>query len=173
MIWDSRVVKESKMNLFKKAVISTVAGMTLAGCLGGITSQVDAAKGHKTRVTRVTEKQINNYIKKASLKQKIGQMYVSRTPQQPGVAEHDAYKYNLGGFIVYDADLQNYTTNQFKTKMASYQNAERIPLLIGIDQEGGLVSRLTHSGLIPQNGDQFKFPRDQYEMQKRLKRAVV
>ena len=90
-------------------------------------------------------------------------MYVSRTPQQPGVAEHDAYKYNLGGFIVYDADLQNYTTNQFKTKMASYQNAERIPLLIGIDQEGGLVSRLTHSGLIPQNGDQFKFPRDQYE----------
>ena len=163
MIWDSRVVKESKMNLFKKAVISTVAGMTLAGCLGGITSQVDAAKGHKTRVTRVTEKQINNYIKKASLKQKIGQMYVSRTPQQPGVAEHDAYKYNLGGFIVYDADLQNYTTNQFKTKMASYQNAERIPLLIGIDQEGGLVSRLTHSGLIPQNGDQFKFARDQYE----------
>lgn len=151
------------MNIFKKTVISAVAGMTLAGCLGGISPEMVNAKPKKSRVTRVSEKQINNYIKKASLKQKIGQMYVARTPQDPGKAEHDAYKYNLGGYIVYDADLQNFTTKQFKAKMANYQKAAHVPLLIGIDQEGGLVSRLTHSGLIAQNGDQFKFPRNQYE----------
>lgn len=152
------------MHFFRKTVISAVAGMTLAGCLGGIAPNTAnaASNSKKAHVTRVFQKQINTYIKKASLKQKIGQMFVSRTPQRPGQAENDAYKYNLGGYIVYDADLQNYTTKQFKAKMASYQDAARIPLLIAIDQEGGLVSRLTHSGLIAQNGDQFKFPRDQY-----------
>lgn len=152
------------MKKFRKIAVAAIAGMTLAGCFGGFNpAAVQAAKPKKARVTKVTEKQINKYIKKASWARKVGQMYVGRTPQTPGQAEHDAYKYNIGGFIVYDADLEDYTTAQVKSKLASYQKAAHIPVMIGIDQEGGLVSRLTHSGLVPQNGDQFAFPRKQYQ----------
>lgn len=146
------------MNKIKKFMIAAVAGITVAGCLGGLVSKTASAD-----TNQVTEEQIDNYLKKASLKQKIGQMYVARTPQKPGQAENDAYKYNLGGYIIYDEDLKGYTQDQFKAKMDNYQNAAQLPLLVGIDQEGGLVSRLTHTGFVAQNGDQFKFPREQYE----------
>lgn len=146
------------MNKIKKFIIAAVAGITVAGCLGGLFSKTASAD-----TSQVTDKQIDNYLKKASLKQKIGQMYVARTPQKLGQAEHDAYKYNLGGYIIYDEDLKGYTQDQFKSKMDTYQDAVQIPLLVGIDQEGGLVSRLTHTGFVAQNGDQFKFPREQYE----------
>lgn len=145
------------MNKIKKFIIAAVAGITVAGCFGGLFSKTVNAD------TSVTDKQIDNYIKKASLQQKIGQMYVARTPQKVGQAEHDAYKYNLGGYIIYDEDLKGYTQDQFKSKIDTYQKAAQLPLLIGIDQEGGSVSRLTHTGFVAQDGDQFKFPREQYQ----------
>lgn len=142
------------MRFIKKAATLAIAGITLASYLSNVsTNKVQAATNH----------QIDTYIKKASLSQKIGQMFIARTPQKLGQAEHDAYKYNLGGYIVYDADMQNYTQKQFENKIANYQKESNIPLLIGIDQEGGSVSRLTHSGLVKSNGDEFKFPREQYE----------
>lgn len=138
-----------------------IAGISIAGCFApGSLAKADTTSSTSSSVT---EAEIDSYIKNASLEQKIGQMYVSRTPQTPGQAEKDVSKYNLGGLIVYDADMQGLTQDQFKAKMARYQKAAQIPLLIGVDQEGGLVSRLTHSGLVPQNGDQFAFPRKQYE----------
>lgn len=143
-----------KKRLIKKITTAAIAGVTIAAGLGGMFA-------HKAQAA--TTSQINTYIKKASLNQKIGQMYIARTPQKIGQAEQDAYKYNLGGYIMYDADMQNYTQKQFKSKIDNYQKTAQLPLLIGIDQEGGSVSRLTHSGLVKENGDQFKFPRDQYE----------
>lgn len=145
-----------------KAIVSTIAGLSIAtGCLfGAKTSNVEAAVNNDNGVT---EEQIDDYINNASLEQKVGQMYVSRTPQGYGQAENDVSKYNLGGLIVYDADMKGETQQEFKDKMARYQESAQTPLLIGVDQEGGLVSRLTHSGLVSQNGDQFAFPRKQYQ----------
>lgn len=141
----------------KKTIFAIVATLSASGCLLSAHNHVDAA------TQGVSEQQINEYIDKASLEQKVGQMYVSRTPQTPGQAQQDVAKYNLGGLIVYDADMKGLSQEQFKQKMADYQKSAQTPLLIGVDQEGGLVSRLTHSGLIAQNGDQFAFPRKQYE----------
>lgn len=146
------------MNKINKTILTAIVGLSVAtGGLLGAQSQAHAA------TAGLSEDQINQYIEKASLEQKVGQMYVSRTPQTPGQAEQDVAKYNLGGLIVYDADLKGLTQDQFKQKMQRYQNSAQTPLLVGVDQEGGLVSRLTHSGLVPQNGDQFAFPRKQYE----------
>ncbi|WP_297817874.1 glycoside hydrolase family 3 N-terminal domain-containing protein [uncultured Lactobacillus sp.] len=146
------------MNRINKTIFTVISGLSVAvGCLLSSQNQTQAAD------QGVTEQQINQYIDNASLEQKVGQMYVSRTPQTPGQAEQDVAKYNLGGLIVYDADLKGLTQDQFKQKMQRYQNSAQTPLLVGVDQEGGLVSRLTHSGLVAQNGDQFAFPRKQYE----------
>lgn len=148
------------MHRLTKITTTILAGLTLVGCISlakhNARRSVYASSG-------VTNSQINQYIKHASLRDKIGQMFITRTPQNLGQAENDAVKYNLGGYIIYDADLQHYSQRQFKAKLNNYQKAASIPLLFGIDQEGGTVSRLTHSGFIKQNGDQFKFPREQYE----------
>lgn len=46
--------------------------------------------------------------------------------------------------------MKGLTQQQFKDKMKSFQDSAQTPLLVGVDQEGGLVSRLTHSGLVQQ-----------------------
>lgn len=144
------------MHRLRKITTAVLVGATLIGCL-------NLAKRRVYASNHVSNSQINKYIKNASLRDKIGQMFIIRTPQGLGQAENDAVKYNLGGYIIYDADLQHFSQKQFKAKLNNYQKAASIPLLFGIDQEGGTVSRLTHSGFIKQNGDQFKFPREQYE----------
>lgn len=155
------------MNLLKKILVSAIAGVSIAGCFAP--TSLAKADNSASETPEVTDAEIDNYIKNASLESKIGQMFVSRTPQKAGQAEYDVNKYNLGGLIVYDADLKGLTQDQFKAKMARFQSTAQVPLLIGIDQEGGLVSRLTHSGLIAQNGDQFAFPRQQFENAEKAK----
>ena len=94
----------------KKTIFAIVATLSASGCLLSAHNHVDAA------TQGVSEQQINEYIDKASLEQKVGQMYVSRTPQTPGQAQQDVAKYNLGGLIVYDADMKGLSQEQFKQK---------------------------------------------------------
>lgn len=105
---------------------------------------------------------ISEFLNNASLEEKIGQMFIARTPQNVEQAIKDIEDYRLGGLIVYDADMMGLIPVEFRKKLDKFQAAAEIPLLIGIDQEGGRVSRLTHSGLIAENKDQFAFPRQQY-----------
>ena len=105
---------------------------------------------------------ISEFLNNASLEEKIGQMFIARTPQNVEQAIKDIEDYRLGGLIVYDADMMGLIPVEFRKKLDKFQAAAEIPLLIGIDQEGGRVSRLTHSGLIAENKEQFAFPRQQY-----------
>ena len=72
------------------------------------------------------------------------------TLQDTDKARSDIPKYNLGGLIVYGADFTSVegktateAQNNFKMKVQSFQNSASLPLLIGVDQEGGTVSRLS------------------------------
>lgn len=116
----------------------------------------------------VTDADIDTYISKMTLDQKIGQMFVARTSQDTDKARADITKYNLGGLIVYGVDFTsvegktaNEAQNNFKMKMQSFQNSASLPLLIGVDQEGGAVSRLSQNPLIA-NGRSFPSPQTAY-----------
>ncbi|MBX4167035.1 LPXTG cell wall anchor domain-containing protein [Lacticaseibacillus paracasei] len=122
----------------------------------------------KADSTSVTDADINTYISNMTLDQKIGQMFVVRTSQDTDKARADIAKYNLGGLIVYGVDFTSVggTTakeaqNNFKTKMQSFQSSASLPLLIGVDQEGGTVSRLSQNPLIA-NGRSFPSPQTSY-----------
>ncbi|MBM6414664.1 glycoside hydrolase family 3 N-terminal domain-containing protein [Lacticaseibacillus paracasei] len=122
----------------------------------------------KADSTSVTDADINTYISNMTLDQKIGQMFVVRTSQDTDKARADIAKYNLGGLIVYGVDFTSVggTTakeaqNNFKTKMQSFQSSASLPLLIGVDQEGGTVSRLSQNPLIA-NGRSFPSPQTAY-----------
>lgn len=131
----------------------------LVGCcillLGaiGIPSQAHVVKADDSQT--ITDAALNDYISKMTLDEKIGQMFVSRTPQDTEQARADVAKYHLGGLIVYGADFTsvNGTTPAaaqaaFKNKLQAFQDQADLPLLIGVDQEGGTVSRLSQNALI-------------------------
>lgn len=116
----------------------------------------------------VTGADIDTYISRMTLDQKIGQMFVARTSQDTDKARADITKYNLGGLIVYGVDFTSVegktateAQNNFKMKMQSFQNSASLPLLIGVDQEGGAVSRLSQNPLIA-NGRSFPSPQTAY-----------
>ncbi|MBC8344238.1 MAG: glycoside hydrolase family 3 protein [Bacteroidetes bacterium] len=89
-----------------------------------------------------------------SLKQQIGQMLISGFKglevKQGDPVVRDIIEYNLGGVILYDEDVSNpkerwrniQTPEQTKMLIQSLQEITEIPLLIGVDQEGGNVNRL-------------------------------
>lgn len=58
-------------------------------------------------------------------------------------AVQDVAAYHPGGLILFAADFQNQTKQQVRATLQSYQKAARTPLLIGVDEEGGKVNRVS------------------------------
>ncbi|WLV78954.1 glycoside hydrolase family 3 N-terminal domain-containing protein [Lacticaseibacillus parahuelsenbergensis] len=150
------------MKKFGKRVASILGcGVLLLGSIGLSSS---ASVAHAAGDQPISDAELNQYISKMSLDEKIGQMFVSRTPQDTAQARADVAKYHLGGLIVYGADFTSVegstpeaAQTAFKNKLQSFQDSAKLPLLIGVDQEGGSVSRLSQNPLIA-NGRAFPSP---------------
>lgn len=75
-----------------------------------------------------------------TLEEKVGQMFFVRCPDN---AAKEAAKFQFGGYILFDADFRGETPESIRTKLQQYQNAVKLPLLIGVDEEGGEVVRVS------------------------------
>ncbi|GAY73429.1 glycoside hydrolase family 3 N-terminal domain-containing protein [Lentilactobacillus kosonis] len=82
-----------------------------------------------------------------SLDDKIGQLFVTEVSNDSTRVKSDIRRYHLGGILLMG---NNFVGNRhsFKQRLASYQTAAKIPLLISTDQEGGSVSRLSDNARI-------------------------
>lgn len=83
-----------------------------------------------------------------SLEEKVGQMFFVQCPAS-GAAEKAA-QYHLGGYLLFTRDFKDDSGNwltgeEFTRKIDSYQAASAIPLLIGVDEEGGTVARASRN----------------------------
>lgn len=78
-----------------------------------------------------------------SLEEKVGQLFFVRCPGSGAV--EDVKTYHLGGYILFGRDTKDQTAENLSRTIASYQEAagEKIPLLIGVDEEGGTVVRVS------------------------------
>lgn len=52
-------------------------------------------------------------------------------------------EYNIGGYILFGRDFDGKTKDEVVDDIHSYQNEADIPLLIGVDEEGGTVVRVS------------------------------
>lgn len=93
-----------------------------------------------------------------ALREQIGQMLLigfrGCTPAECGLIDRDIREHHIGGVILFDQDMTDGTIDtgrprrniespaQVKTLLAHLQAQAKIPLLTGIDQEGGRVNRL-------------------------------
>ena len=77
-----------------------------------------------------------------TLEEKTGQLFFVRVPAENAL--EDVTTYHLGGYLLFGRDTQGKTANELIQTIASYQDAaDRIPLLIGVDEEGGTVVRVS------------------------------
>ena len=146
-------------------VVGIVAGVLIWGLNGGFagvgpqdertneqTTQTDAEEEEKTGEVTSTESvpttPVLEYQQKAetrlaemSLAEKVGQMFIARCPEAN--ATEAAANYQLGGYILFGRDFTGKTKEQVVAEIASYQNSVKTPLLIGVDEEGGIVNRVS------------------------------
>lgn len=76
-----------------------------------------------------------------TVEEQVGQLFFARCPL--GDAAALAKEYHLGGYLLFGRDFKNKTPQQVQETIASYQEAASIPLLIGVDEEGGTVARVS------------------------------
>ena len=90
--------------------------------------------------------------------EKVGQLFLARCPSEH--ATEDISEYHLGGYILFGQDFDNETPSSFRRKIADYQNASPIPLLIAVDEEGGTVCRVSSRRAF--RDSRFPSPREAY-----------
>jgi len=99
----------------------------------------DEPKEEETPPPPTAEERALEMLESMSLEEKVGQMFFARCPDADAV--NDAKFYALGGYILFGRDFEGKTPDEVKNNIKSYQSAAAIPMLIGIDEEGGNVVR--------------------------------
>ena len=87
------------------------------------------------------EKRIDNLISSMTVEEKVGQLFFVRYPDAD--AEEQVSEYNLGGYILFGKDFDEKTHEEITENINSCQKSAGIPLLIGVDEEGGTVVRVS------------------------------
>ena len=95
---------------------------------------------HETELPQ-KERTVRNLLIGMSLEEKVGQMFFVRCPT--GMAANYVSQYHLGGYILFGRDFQDKSAQEVTGTIASYQAAADIPMLIGVDEEGGTVVRVS------------------------------
>ena len=101
-------------------------------------------KKQTTTSTTVEEKDpLEVIIDDMTLEEKVGQLFFVRVPEENQV--QDIKDYHLGGYVLFARDTDDVTKDELIKRIADYQAASKIPLLIGSDEEGGSVTRVSHN----------------------------
>ena len=94
-----------------------------------------------------------------TLEEKVGQMFFVRLRKASAV--EDIKKYHLGGYILFGDDFKDETQTGIRDLIKSCQSASPIPMLIGVDEEGGTVCRVSKYTAF--RSEPFKSPQDLYK----------
>lgn len=122
------------------------------------TASSNATSQTTTSTSEAEENNIEAMIDNMSLEEKVGQLFFVRTPAENQIS--DIQNYHLGGYVLFGEDMENETKSSLQEKIQSFQDASDIPLLIGSDEEGGTVTRVSNN---PELVDQpFKSPQEIY-----------
>lgn len=138
----------------KKSMIFLLAAAVamFAGCGQEETAEKQPEVTVEKTAEKLKEDAVAEKMEHMTVEEKVGQMLMMdfrKNPDDSGMtvlSEDVAQKiadYHLGGVILFAENLD--TAEQTKELVADMQKAADMPLLIGIDEEGGMVSRLDKS----------------------------
>ncbi|MDD6989804.1 glycoside hydrolase family 3 N-terminal domain-containing protein [Ruminococcus sp.] len=104
------------------------------------------------------ERRIDKLISEMTIEEKVGQMFFVRYPDID--AAQQVTEYNLGGYILFGKDFDGKTREEITDNITSCQESAKIPLLIGVDEEGGTVVRVSSNENLRETP--FLSPRDTF-----------
>lgn len=94
-----------------------------------------------------------------TLEEKVGQMFFVRYTDDETVL-NDIDGYEMGGLILFARDFEDKTKEDVISQLSACQERSKTPLLIGVDEEGGLVNRV--SKFTQFRSEPFKSPQELY-----------
>ena len=105
--------------------------------------EVQVEKTETTIETSEVEenKVIEDRLATMTLEEKVGQLFWARVPSDHQI--EDLKSYHLSGYILFGRDFEGRSIEDIKALTKGYQAAAKIPLLIGSDEEGGTVTRIS------------------------------
>lgn len=101
-------------------------------------------------------KKAENIMKDMSLEEKVGQMFLVRYPDS-GVI-NQIKKEAPGGYILFGKDFDNETKTSILNELTKNQQASKIGLIFGVDEEGGTVVRVSYQKAF--RSSKFKSPQE-------------
>jgi len=139
-----------------KKIISIMSAILLS--LTNIGCTVDAPTQDTVDKPEIIVDRAQEILNTMTLEEKIGQMFFVRCPEEN--ATDVISQYNIGGFILFARDFENKTPEDVKKTISSYQEISKFSLLIGVDEEGGTVNRV--SKFTQFRNTPFESPQDLY-----------
>ena len=95
---------------------------------------IETSEGEENKV-------IEDRLATMTLEEKVGQLFWARVPSNHQI--EDLQSYHLSGYILFGRDFEGRSLEDIKSLTKGYQAAAKIPLLIGSDEEGGTVTRIS------------------------------
>lgn len=87
------------------------------------------------------EQMIKDIMDKMTLEEKVGQLFFARVPAYDALADLETYA--LGGYILFARDYEGQDLDGIKALTQSFQESSKVPLIVGSDEEGGTVTRIS------------------------------
>lgn len=104
--------------------------------VGETSESAESGNPHVTAAQRAQE-----ILNEMTLDEKVGQMFIARCPDTDAIQK--VKEYNFGGYILFGRDFSEKTKNEVVQSIRDYQSAAKIPMFIGVDEEGGTVNRVS------------------------------
>jgi len=103
-------------------------------------------------------KQAREVVKNMSTKEKVGQLFLVRYNVSDVEYLSNFYP---GGYILFAKDFENHTKESIKKEIEKDQSLNKYPLIMGVDEEGGFVTRVSRFSAFRE--ERFKSPRAYFE----------
>ena len=136
------------MTVRKHLALALLLTLGLSACASSEPPQAETPPTRQTQPeapepTLEEQQQVaaEEYTEKLTLEQQTAQLFFARCPDTDAAAE--AAEYSPGGYILFGRDFDGKTADEVKSDIASYQSAAATPMLIGVDEEGGTVVRVS------------------------------
>lgn len=112
----------------------------------------------KKSIFKNSYKKAIDTVSNMTLEEKIGQLFLVRYDKNMTSKWNNYYP---GGYILFAKDFENHTKESIKNELDNLQNNSKYPLIIGVDEEGGFVTRVSRYKSFRE--EKFKSPREYYE----------
>ena len=119
---------------------TTQTGLSVPAVTIAISGQAASEPATESTTEEAASSTAEELLSSMSLEEKVGQLFFVRFPDN---APEAVSQYQFGGYILFGRDFKGLTREQVQEKIAACQAQAKVPMLMGADEEGGTVTRVS------------------------------